>query len=96
MQDKEGKVTVSIGNRYFVTNLPTGRLQPETLANIVRMHWRCENEGHWTVDAIWKEDAKRTPWTKVQKAVYATSLIRMIALNIVAVLRSMSRRRCDR
>ena len=86
----DGEVTV--GNRYFVTNLVTGRLGGRGWLTLVRMHWRCENEGHWTADVVWKEDARRTPWIRVPQAVYALSLLRMIALNILAVLRRMSRR----
>ena len=38
-----------------------------------------------------KEDARRTPWCRVPKAVYALSHLRMIALNVVAVPRASSR-----
>jgi hypothetical protein len=81
----------SLGNRYFVTNLPTGRLRGTGWLALVRMHWRCENEGHWTADVVWKEDHRRKPWTTDPQAVYALSMLRMVALNIVAALRSMSR-----
>jgi len=90
VEQKSGEVTV--GNRYFVTNLVTGRLGGRGWLTLVRMHWRCENEGHWTADVVWKEDARRTPWIRAPQAVYALSLLRMIALNILAVLRRMSRR----
>jgi len=83
---------VTTGNRYFVTNLVPGKLDGRGWLTLVRMHWRCENEGHWTADVVWKEDARRTPWIRVPQAVYALSLLRMIALNILAVLRRMSRR----
>jgi hypothetical protein len=83
---------VTVGNRHFVTNLFPGRLDGRGWLTLVRMHWRCENEGHWTADVVWKEDARRTPWIRVPHAVYALSLLRMIALNILAVLRRMSRR----
>jgi predicted transposase YbfD/YdcC len=90
IEHKNGDTTV--GNRYFVTNLVTGRLDGRGWLTLVRMHWRCENEGHWTADVVWKEDARRRPWIRVPHAVYALSLVRMIALNILAVLRRMSRR----
>ena len=83
---------VTIGNRYFVTNLVPGWLDGRGWLTLVRMHWRCENEGHWTADVVWREDTRRTPWIRVPHAVYALSLVRMIALNILAVLRRMSRR----
>jgi len=90
VEHKNGELTV--GNRYFVTNLVPGRLNARGWLTLVRMHWRCENEGHWTADVVWKEDARRTPWIRVPQAVYALSALRMIALNILAVLRRLSRR----
>jgi predicted transposase YbfD/YdcC len=90
VEHANGEVTA--GNRYFVTNLVRGRLNGRGWLTRVRMHWRCENEGHWTADVVWKEDARRTPWIRVPHAVYALSALRMIALNILAVLRRMSRR----
>lgn len=59
------------------------------------MYWRCENEGHWTADVVWKEDARRLPWIRTPQAVYALSSLRMLALNVLAVLRRMSRREYD-
>jgi predicted transposase YbfD/YdcC len=90
VEHKNGEVTT--GNRLFVTNLVQGRLNARGWLTLVRMHWRCENEGHWTADVVWKEDARRTPWIRVPHAVYALSALRMIALNILAVLRRTSRR----
>ena len=83
---------VSRGVRYFVTNLVPGRLSAEHWLMLVRRYWRCENEGHWTADVVWKEDARRTPWTREPRAIYALASLRMLALNILAVLRNMSRR----
>ena len=91
VETHDGEV-VSEGNRYFVTNLPRGRLGAKGWLVLVRMHWRCENEGHWTADVVWNEDRRRKPWTTDPRAVYALSMLRMLALNIVAVLRSMARR----
>jgi predicted transposase YbfD/YdcC len=90
VESASGEVTV--GNRYFVTNLLRGRLDGRGWLTLVRMHWRCENEGHWTADVIWQEDARRTPWIRVPHAVYALSGLRMLALNVLAVLRRLSRR----
>jgi hypothetical protein len=91
VETPEGEVA-SEGNRYFVTNLPSGRLGSRGWLVLVRMHWRCENEGHWTADVVWNEDRRRKPWTTDPRAVYALSMLRMVALNIVAALRSMTRR----
>lgn len=81
-----------VGNRYFVTNLACGRLQePAQWLDMVRLYWRCENENHWTADVFFDEDAKRTPWTTDPDAVYVMSFLRMLGLNILAVLRAMCR-----
>ena len=88
--DRNG-VLCSVGNRYFVTNLPPGRLNGDAWLQTIRSYWRIENNGNWTADAIWKEDARRTPWCRVPRAVYALSLLRMIAMNVVAVLRALER-----
>ena len=84
--------TTTSGDRFFVTNLPYGRLIPAQWLAAVRLYWRCENNGHWTADVVWREDAKRTPWTRQPAAVYALALLRMLALNILAIMRAMSRR----
>ena len=87
--------TVSTGNRYVVTNLPRGRLNGGGWLTLIRLYWRIENNGNWTADSVFKEDAKRTPFCCVPTAVFALSVLRMIALNIFAILRSMVRRDWD-
>ena len=89
--EKPGKEP-EVGNRYFVTNLASGRLQePARWLDLVRLYWRCENENHWTADVFFDEDATRTPWTTDPEAVYVMSFLRMLGLNILAVLRAMCR-----
>ena len=88
--DRNGALC-SEGNRYFVTNIPAGRLDGRAWLQVIRAYWRIENNGNWTADAIWKEDARRTPWCRVPTAVYALSILRMIAMNVVAVLRALGR-----
>lgn len=84
-----GDDEVTVGNRYFVTSEPA--LEGDKALQLIRAHWRCENEGHWTADAIWDEDARRTPWTKHPDGVLVVGLLRAIAINILAVLRALSR-----
>lgn len=80
------------GVRMWVTNLHCGRLAtPGAWLELTRRYWRCENEGHWTSDELFGEDARRTPWTQDPEAVYVMSFLRMIAQNILAVLRQMVR-----
>lgn len=87
--------TVSTGNRYVVTNLTRGRLNGGGWLTLIRLYWRIENNGNWTADSVFGEDAKRTPFCRVPTAVFALSVLRMIALNIFAILRSMVRRDWD-
>lgn len=80
----------SVGNRYFVTSLGADELDARHALKVARAHWRCENEGHWTADAIWDEDARRTPWTQHPDGVLVVGVLRVFALNILAVLRELS------
>lgn len=60
---------------------------------VTRAHWRCENEGHRTADAIWEEDARRTPWTTHPTGLVNVGILRTMVINILALLRSMNRLR---
>lgn len=80
-----------VGNRYFVTSKGDEELNAEHALLLARGHWRCENEGHWTADAIFDEDARRTPWTQHPNGVLVVGILRAIAINILAVLRALSR-----
>lgn len=82
---------VRVGTRYFVTSTSRDQLEAEQLYEQLRAYWRCENEGHWTADAIWEEDRRRTPWTKHPVGVEVVGLLRVMAINIQAILRASSR-----
>ena len=84
-----GDEEVTVGNRYFVTS--DDEMDASDALQLARAHWRCENEGHWTADAIWDEDARRTPWTQHPDGVLVVGILRAIAINILAVLRALSR-----
>jgi predicted transposase YbfD/YdcC len=81
----------TVGNRYFVGSMPAEKMSAKNAWTVARAHWRCENEGHWTADAIWEEDARRTPWTTHPSGVLSVGILRALAINILAVLRAMSR-----
>lgn len=86
-------------NRYWASNLSWARLSAKQWLELLRSHWRCENENHWTCDVLFREDAKRTkrtPWTTDPETIYALGDLRMVALNILALLRAESRRDGDR
>lgn len=79
-----------VGERYFVSSESPDQLGAMEAYQVARAHWRCENEGHWTADAIWDEDARRTPWTRDPTGIVNVGILRVIAINILALLRSMS------
>ena len=84
-----GKKTV--GNRYYVTSKSPGELESENALSISRGHWRCEEETHWTADAMLLEDRRQLAWSRHPNGVFIVSLLRMMALNILAVARKLTR-----
>jgi hypothetical protein len=76
--------------RFFLTNLHTGRLSSAQIVALVRMHWRIENDCFWSLDVQWKEDA--LPWCTVGPAVEILGLMRMMAYNLVQLARTRSLR----
>lgn len=81
------------GTRFVITSLPADRLAtPERWLRLARRYWRCENGNHWTCDYLFDEDAERPPWSTDPEAILVATYFRLIALNILAVLRAMSRR----
>lgn len=83
---------VTVGTRYIVTSLSAEEASPEQLLQLLVAHWRIENETHWTADARWDEDARRTPWTQHPVGLLVMAVLRAAAMNILAILRSLSRR----
>jgi predicted transposase YbfD/YdcC len=43
----------SIETRYYISSLPA---RPKVIGNAVRKHWAIENNLHWTLDMVFKED----------------------------------------
>ncbi|NNL47506.1 MAG: ISAs1 family transposase [Acidimicrobiia bacterium] len=82
---------VSVGNRFYVCNKPPTELRAKACSKISRAHWRCENETHWTADAEIREDKRRLAWSRHPHGVFVVSLLRRMAVNILAVVRRMSR-----
>lgn len=91
--DRTGEGEPTVGNRYLVFNLPVDRLSAAQWIKLVRMYWRCENGNHWTADVIWREDADQPSWSTDPDGIIATSYFRMFGMNVISVLRAMTRRR---
>ncbi len=77
--------------RLWASNLPWKRLKVPQWLLVLRRYWRCENNNHWTADVFFKEDARRQPWTKAPETLFMLANLRMLALNITAIRRAMSR-----
>lgn len=86
----EGEVDTR-GERYWVSNEPFNTMNDTQWLELCRRYWRIENESNWTSDVFFKEDARRTPWTKQAEALYAVAALRMLALTILALMRGMLR-----
>lgn len=86
------KTLVSNDSRYFVTNIDPERVSAKKMMALVRSHWRCENNGHWTSDAILGEDKRRVRFARTPHRIAVVALCRMIAQNILGQLRHLSRK----
>ncbi|MBZ5631129.1 MAG: ISAs1 family transposase [Acidobacteriia bacterium] len=67
--------------RYFLTNLPRGRLSPAQCMELIRRHWGVENDCFWTLDTQWSED--HVPWCSSGRAVEVLSWFRLMAYNLL-------------
>jgi len=83
-----GKKTV--GNRYYVSSETPAALEARAALMVSRAHWRCEDETHWTADAQMMEDRRRLAWSRHPNGILVVSVLRMIAIAILAMARRLS------
>ncbi|MGH8611112.1 MAG: hypothetical protein ACREYF_03450, partial [Gammaproteobacteria bacterium] len=76
----------TLEERFFLTSLAPQSLHDAEVLQAVRMHWRIENNGFWTMDCVGGEDD--APWT--HRALLFVSLLRLLTYN--AVSRLLTRR----
>ena len=88
----DGELT-SQEDRYFATNLPLSRVGPRQALAAIRAHWGIENDSNWTMDAILKEDSHA--WAAQDVARETLSWLRIIAYNLMRVLRNRTLRARD-
>jgi hypothetical protein len=81
----------SVGNRYYVSSETIDELPPTAALKVSRAHWRCEDETHWTADAQMQEDRRRLTWSRHPNGILVVSVLRMIAIAILAIARRLSR-----
>ena len=84
---------VTEGTRFYVSSGESVDMTGENAYLLSRSHWRCENESHWTTDAIFNEDKRQAPWSRHPNGVLVASIIHLIGLNIVAVFRALAHSR---
>jgi predicted transposase YbfD/YdcC len=80
--------TRSVEWRYFVTSLCTVDLAFKHLLKLVRLHWAIENQHHWTLDVVLKED-ERQPCMASASSLEVTAWLRTLAYNLLAFWRAM-------
>lgn len=92
--DRNG-VLLSTEDRYFLSSLPHPELSWAQWLSVVRHHWVVENNCHWTLDAIFREDDH--PWIEASpRGTVAVMLLRRIAYNLVSFFRSVTQRSHDK
>jgi len=73
------------------TSKTASELPAADALSVSRGHWRCEEETHWTTDVVLQEDRRRLAWSCHPLGVFVVSVLRMMALNILAMARKLSR-----
>ena len=68
---------VSQKDRYFIASLAS---QAQHMLQVVRSHWRIENELHWVLDIAFREDESRI---RKDHGPENFAVLRHIALNLV-------------
>jgi len=81
----------TVGDRYYVSSKSPDALPPRQALSLSRAHWRCEDETHWTADAELAGDRRRLAWSRHPNGLLVVSVLRMIALAILAVARRLTR-----
>lgn len=78
------------GVRTFLTNVPRGRYTAAQWLAIVVRRWGVENQCHGILDRVFSEDER--PWMDEPTGFLNLALLRRVALNLVALFRSVTLR----
>jgi predicted transposase YbfD/YdcC len=76
---------VSVERRYYLSSLPR---DAALFAKAVRGHWAVENQCHWVLDVVFREDHSRA---RSGHAITNLGLLRRIALNLLRQDQSLDR-----
>src|SRR5207237_4555698 len=71
---KDGPERV-LEDRLYATNLVRGRLKPEQILDLVRAHWRIENNCFGRLDIEWQADHGR--WVRRSNGLPVVGLLRL-------------------
>lgn len=83
---KDGPERV-LEDRLYATNLVRGRLKSEHILDLVRAHWRIENNCFGRLDIEWQEDHGR--WVRRGNGLPVVSLLRLIGYNLLEMLHAV-------
>ena len=78
---KKGTDEITIEERYFLCSI---KPIAELFAIVVRRHWHIENNLHWALDIVFKEDKLRS---KEKNGIHNLGLIRRFVLFIIKLLK---------
>jgi predicted transposase YbfD/YdcC len=90
---KDG-VVVAEENRYLVSSKQATDATFDQWLALVRLRWGVENNLHWTLDAIFKEDER--PWIRAApRGTVVVMVLRRIAYDLLALFRSVTQRSAE-
>jgi predicted transposase YbfD/YdcC len=90
---ENGNVT-STDDKYYISSLAQDALSGEQWLGITRGHWGVENNVHWVLDAIFREDER--PWIETApQGTVVVNVLRRIACALLALFRTSLKRRDD-
>ena len=72
-------------DRFFLSNVPVGRLSPSQILRVVREHWSIENDCNWTLDMVLAEDD--LPMCTQGTATLTLGVLRLLAYNLLQLAR---------
>ena len=76
---------LEVENRYFLSSLLWNRVSPAQILCAVRRHWAVENDTFNSLDLQWRED--HAPWCTQGRSIWVLGLLRLMAYNVVQLLR---------
>lgn len=75
-----------IEERIFITSTSSNALAPKRILQLIRLHWRMENNANWTADVVLGDDQPGPCQTG--NGVVVLCWLRLLAFNLVAIFRA--------